>query len=118
MPALHLYQAWQNLTLTQPADIHVYAPRVKAAPFGHNAPWKVASVTNGVAAYEEWEINIGQQGSDEKPLGTPEIPNVLWLDNTYEKIQPDSWVVVKRPFADKDNIRPQIIITQAAAVST
>lgn len=107
--AQHLYQAWQNLTLTQPADIHVYALRVKAAPFGHSAPLKVTSIDDGAVTFGEWDINTGQDP------GTAEITNVVWLDNTYEKIQPDSWIVVKRPFPTKDDIRPQIIITQAAA---
>src|SRR5262249_16441612 len=52
-----LYKAWESLAspLLQPG---VYAFRVKAAPFGNNAPPKpIFDDTGKVDGYEEWPIN-------------------------------------------------------------
>jgi predicted phage baseplate assembly protein len=53
-----LYSAWKGTQLTPPSKLQsVEALRVKAAPFGHNAPLKPVYDNQGrVIGYEEWAI--------------------------------------------------------------
>ena len=79
-----LYKAWGNIH-TPPTEIKVYAMRVKAAPFGNNAPLK-PKITNGTLEDpEEWDIST-----------TDTDGTLLHLDAVYDKITPQSWVVVHR----------------------
>lgn len=57
-----LYQAWKNLTVTDVAQVKVYALRTKAAPFGHNAPLRQERFDESrrLVVYEEWQINNPQ----------------------------------------------------------
>ena len=52
-----IYPAWANSVVTRPAQVEIYALRVKAAPFGHNAPLKPVLDDKGrIVATEEWPI--------------------------------------------------------------
>ena len=59
-PALRdvFYRAWENLTVSRPVPARVYALRVRASVFGHNAPLKPVtdSRTGRVERYEEWTL--------------------------------------------------------------
>ena len=63
----------------------VYALRVKAAPFGHNAPLFVRQdpKTGETTGREDWPLE--------------EVSNELNLDAEYDQIKPGSWVVIERP---------------------
>ena len=60
-PALRplLYQAWRNLPVSEPAQIEVYTFRVRAAPFGHNAPLRPDHLDKNrqIVVYGEWRID-------------------------------------------------------------
>lgn len=64
----------------------LYVFRVKAAPFGHNAP-KKATVDpgTGVISYGEWG------------LAEPTDANLMALDGVFEQIQPFSYLLIGRP---------------------
>ena len=101
-----LYQAWEQ-TGAEPSEVQVYALRVTAAPFGHNAPQKpiLQDVERGkIVNYEEWTRS------------STENPSVVWLDASYRKqMSPESWVVVERP-SDTANVM-RTIIAKAAVIS-
>ncbi|MCL4266871.1 MAG: putative baseplate assembly protein [Anaerolineae bacterium] len=225
-PALrpHLYNAWQNQSLTLPQPVAIYALRTHAAIFGHNAPAveETFDLQAALVASDDddgdWRLNTevglpGGGGSDERVIRegeefkltlpddtititiitldtdgrflgafefnfqfekrfltvnmklergqTPEIqvfssggkhtvtvtdnrvqsdiPFVqigvagqikrdataltetevtteVWLDTAYEKIVPDSWVALERPYPAGDQI-PQTVITRIVQVS-
>jgi hypothetical protein len=54
-----LYQAWANLSVTDLAQIEIYALRTKASPFGHNAPLRPDRYDERrkLVVYDEWQIN-------------------------------------------------------------
>lgn len=71
----------------------IFAFRQQAAVFGNNAPRKQLYDSDGSP----------QIGSDNELVtlewGTSgESSNILFLDNSYKEIVPDSYVVIKRPF--------------------
>ncbi len=54
-----LYKAWDNLQVTEPSQVKVYALRARAAPFGHNAPLRPDRYdeTRKMVVFDEWSIN-------------------------------------------------------------
>ncbi len=84
-----LSNALANVTVTQAGTMKVYALRVKAAPFGHNAPRKVLAInqnTGEITNTGEWPIYTHQAKTEE--------PQTIFLDSGYDKIMPESWVVI------------------------
>jgi hypothetical protein len=91
--------------VTRDSGIRVYALRVKAAPFGSNAPkrTRVDRQSGEVTVVGEWPIiewptEDGEIVSREKPI-PHENRDVIYLDTSYDKIAPDSssqrsWVVL------------------------
>jgi len=80
--------ALANVTVTQAIDMEVYALRVKAAPFGHNASRRLeinpnSGVLNDVG---EWPIYTRSVITEE--------PETIFLDAAYDKIMPEGWVVI------------------------
>ena len=92
-PALRdsLTAALSNRQILPSNPIRVYALRVKAAPFGSNAPFKI-TVTEGSVTSTEWNVN------DLKGAG--ETGNVINLDASYEKILPGTWLVIDMTAVD------------------
>ncbi len=109
------YTSWKNLPPPETSNIAVYALRVAAAPFGHNAPLRQTGFDsdNKRAIMGEWEINdpwnIPPQitssaarsagGASESATSAPtdyQNPQDLYLDNDYD-IAPDSAIVVEKP---------------------
>ncbi len=94
-----LYTAWSHARFTPaPALRSVDVLRVKAAPFGHNAPLKPDFITEGpnvgaIREYIEWDL----EGTDQ--------PRVLPLDVEYEGIVPGSLVLIERPGAEPVSAR-------------
>lgn len=98
--------ALANVTVTRAATMEVYALRVKAAPFGHNAPLRSAIVETIIGAGDETQITRQVTFSEwtnahiidaEEKFDAPDggiLGNVIYLDSSLEKILPDSWVVV------------------------
>lgn len=83
-----LYAAWANTRVTRDLPLqNAFALRVKAAPFGHNAPLIVSrdEDTGDITGYSEW------------PLDDADDFFTLALDAEYNQITPGSWVVIERP---------------------
>jgi hypothetical protein len=88
-----LSAAISNGTVTTASPIHVYALRVKASPFGHNAPLKITSIPTGQPpTTAEWSVS--------DLIAAGEAENVINLDASYDKILPDSWVVIDMAAVD------------------
>jgi len=103
-----LYRAWQGLPAQKPAAIHVYALRVQAQPFGHNAPPRLAQVNHNMPIMGEWAIDdpLNNKGASSE---TPAVldshgnaaattydhhePGRLFLDADYT-IAPGSYAVI------------------------
>ncbi|MBO0862118.1 MAG: putative baseplate assembly protein [Chloracidobacterium sp.] len=100
--------ALANSPVTPPSTMEVYAMRVKAAPFGHNAPLRAnfvetttntgggATVTRSVN-FSEWTADDILQAEDKFPdpdNKNDSLSDVIYLDSANDKILPDSWVVV------------------------
>ncbi len=88
-----------NTPVTPDVTIKVYALRVKAAPFGNNAP-KRMHIDRGTADITvigewpiiEWPCGDGEQsGPSAPPL---ETESVIYLDANYDKILRDSWILI------------------------
>ncbi len=89
------YPAWLNATFdSSKSDLQsIQAMRVKAAPFGHNAPKELTRYAGKVPQYDEWDL------AEEKTM-------VIYLDAEYDKILPQSWVVIERPLpADPEDVK-------------
>lgn len=108
--------------------IEVYALRVKAAPFGHNAPLR-STVTGGDSGskvdFDEWTGKDVIDTEDFPPITSPPVErvnNVIYLDGAFEKIQPESWVVVDTGAIKKNELlqlelgRFPVLIAQASKV--
>lgn len=102
----NLHQAMRNASPRSPHMLRVYAMRVAARAWGHNAPLRLVPPNNGQAQFEEWDINNPQNGSKpsslptdnpqsgSKPSSLPQHQtNLLYLDNDYE-MAADSLVIV------------------------
>jgi hypothetical protein len=93
-----------NAKVTKDSGIKVYALRVKAAPFGHNAQKRVSIPSNGgeVTPIGEWPI-VETNGA------AHETNSVLQLDTSYDKVLPGSWIVVDTsavPNASDAQVKP------------
>ena len=131
------YQAWANATVTEPLPVKVYALRVTAPLFGNSAPSRISVGKDGTVT------NIGDFpivevfGPNEPPIPgilnpvpnatgrtviKNEEENIIYLDSGYDKITPNSWVVVDMRAADGlfENFTPQsdkLLITKTKDVS-
>jgi hypothetical protein len=66
------------------SETGVWALRVKAAPFGHNAPLQITRDANGnVKETDEWPL---EESSD-----------TITLDAVYDQVTAGSWAVIDRP---------------------
>ena len=66
------------------SETGVWALRVKAAPFGHNAPLQTTrDDTGNITNTNEWPLD--------------ESSDTLTLDATYEQVTAGSWAVIDRP---------------------
>ncbi len=86
------YPAWLNATFDSVTSSleSIQALRVKAAPFGHNAPLELDRFVSRVPQYVEWSL-------------AEEDTKVIYLDAEYNKILPQSWVIIERPLPAEPN---------------
>ena len=104
-PALRpvLYAAWKNATTTPPSPVRVYALRLKASLFGHNAPRKPLtfnSRTGEITETGDWPI-VEDVGTEPTIRIVHEEEDAVHLDAGYDQILPESWLVVKTPDAKR-----------------
>lgn len=66
--------------------VTVYAFRVKASLFGHNAPKEPIELNGNtkVMKFDEWQVDAADK-----------TPNTVYLDASYDKITPNSWVILE-----------------------
>jgi hypothetical protein len=85
-----LYQAWGSAPVVQAGPPTVYALRVTAAVFGHNAPKQLEQVNdnNFPTPTDEWEP------------ADDEAPDLIFLDSAYDKITPGSYLAIQPPDAE------------------
>ena len=133
----NVYQAWANATVTEPLPVKVYAFRVTAPLFGNSAPSRIFVGRDGIVT------NIGDFpivevfGPNEPPIPgilnpvpkatertviKNEEENIIYLDSGYDKITPNSWVVVDMRAVEGlfENFRLQsdkLLITKTKDVS-
>jgi hypothetical protein len=91
-----LSSASANASVSDAPPIRVFAPRVKASLFGHNAQKRV-SVSGGQIRVEgDWPI-IDRANDDVVGPTRHEEETALYLDGRHESILPGSWIVVETP---------------------
>jgi hypothetical protein len=110
-PALvsSLTVALANTPVTTPVPLEVYAFRVKSAPFGHNAPFRseITETEKTDTKPKRSTVEFSERTADDvfnaedffEPAGgggeqETSLSNVIYLDGSFDKIQPESWVVV------------------------
>ncbi|HEX2641731.1 MAG TPA: putative baseplate assembly protein, partial [Thermoanaerobaculia bacterium] len=82
------YKAWANVPVAKPPVLEVWAPRLRASAFGHNAPLPLKPSGNGfIPDPKDW------------PLDSQEQEKVVVLDTSYPQILPGSWIALERPTA-------------------
>ncbi|HSK71620.1 MAG TPA: putative baseplate assembly protein [Pyrinomonadaceae bacterium] len=103
------YQAWANTTVTKPQRVKVYALRVTAQLFGSTAAPRFKVEKDGTMTnlgepliVEVFEANkLPPPGFDgeidaetRRAVIKHEEENFIYLNSSYDKIVPDSWIVV------------------------
>lgn len=89
-----LYRALRNVPPPPPPpgkEVRLYAMRVNARPFGHNAPQRLVGMDERVPVLSDWPPPLS---ADAPPGGHGERD--LYLDNEYE-ILPDSMIAIAMP---------------------
>jgi len=86
-----LYAAWANVPVTEQLRLKVYALRLRASVFGHNAPQELFFERD-----RDIDDLIRTRPEEWKTLQAEE-PKVAWLDAAYPQILPRSWIVLQRP---------------------
>jgi len=96
-PALagNLYAALGNAGPAVAEEIEVYAMRVEARPFGHNAPLRLTAVGTERVPPEFQEWSISQPGVPTTQGALFHRANTLYLDNDYE-ISPETMMVIEK----------------------
>jgi hypothetical protein len=122
-----LYRAWASRAKVAPAPVKVYALRVRASLFGHNAPERLIDVQDGRVIAQRLPtviedtspviINEPAFAAVAQGIISHESKDTVDLDGSYEKILVNSWVVVSAPKTDELTTGQQIFAT-AAAVQT
>lgn len=94
-----LASASANADVSPAPAIRVFAPRVKASLFGHNAPKRVRVSDGKVIVIGDWPVI--EEVFDDIEGGAHTVAHeeekVLHLDGRQESILPGSWIVVETP---------------------
>ncbi|GAA0666887.1 hypothetical protein GCM10010193_18170 [Kitasatospora atroaurantiaca] len=92
-----LHTAWAGSTVTGPPTVEVYALRVAAPLFGHNAPRKPTykdARPEPMEKWLDWDEQEGASASRSKRLPLPETPGAIYLDSPYQDIRSGTLAVV------------------------
>lgn len=105
-----------NARVTPESELKVYALRVEASLFGHNAPKRTKIKQDGeIEIIGDWPI-IEEVPDFSVPthVGTIRIgheeEDVIYLDNRYDNILRDSWIVVETPDTTRLTDKNRIIV--------
>ena len=118
-----IYSAWANILVEAPPKVEVYALRLTASLFGANAPprMQVDELGNITQSEDDWPVIIITPNVSSQPLPpySHEQPDVIDLDASYDKILPNSWVLVDTSAVDKTETNlitnPQISFAKAGS---
>jgi hypothetical protein len=119
----YLSVAWANAEVTPKSGVKVYVFRIVASLFGHNTAKRVRIPSDGgeIQVIGEWDIIKGNFTGGFKAT---ESEGTIFLDSGYDKILPNSWVVVDTSALDDTDFSPFIkradgakLITTAKEVS-
>src|SRR6185369_13915376 len=87
----------KNASFKGPSAIRVYALRAKASPFGYNAPSKSEIVDSETKKKVTlFDLNERHIVEAEDASGS-----IVYLGASFDKILPDSWVVVDTSSVDQ-----------------
>jgi hypothetical protein len=96
--AATLFPALRNAAPKAEQQIEVYAMRIEARAFGHNAPLQLTSVgaEGNLPTFAEWHTDHpwGDTNDDDQAKLSAHRQNRLLLDNDYD-VGPDSFVVIE-----------------------
>ena len=90
-----LYPAWESRAKNPPAPLKVFALRVRASLFGHNAPERLLEVMDGRVIASRAPRVFDSDG--EGGFVRYESPDRVDLDGSYDKILKGTWVVIDTP---------------------
>ncbi|MGW8392251.1 putative baseplate assembly protein [Pseudoduganella sp. HUAS MS19] len=97
-----LYQAWGSASDVM-QKVSVHALRVRAPLYGNSAPPRITGASDGVVtSYGEWQVVEPAEGGGNV---FHEREHIVSLDNAYEKVVPQSWVVVDTRAVDSSATR-------------
>jgi hypothetical protein len=119
-----LYKAWGSIEAPS-TPIQVYAMRVKAGPFGNNAPLMV-TYSDGTPSFSDWPI-VEKNATGAAGVSGPshETDYLVSLDSNYDKVLPDSWLVLDTSAVDRTQTKivvgpqsPGLLFAKAGTVSS
>jgi hypothetical protein len=119
----YLSVAWANAEVTSKPEVKVYVFRQVASLFGHNTAKRIKVSSNGgeIEVIGEWEIIKANANLGFRAI---ESEDTIFLDSAYDKILPNSWIVVDTSALDDTDFSPFIkrangekLITTAKAVN-
>jgi len=119
-----LYAGLQNANVSEPQEVNIFAFRVRASVFGHNAPkHQKFGRNNEIVDAEEWPLYVppsvprpvtfqdkvlaGEIEISRHPVKATETPDKVSLDAVYDKILAGSWVFLER--ADSGKSEPLLV---------
>jgi len=110
-----------NAKVADETAIKVYALRVKAPLFGHNAQkrQRIQRRTGEITVIGEWPIVEVPDDDDDGEAKKHEEENAIYLDTSYDQILPGSWIIVDTSAVPLDNpvrvapAKPSILISTA-----
>jgi hypothetical protein len=106
------YQAWRSTPLVKPGSPRVYALRTTASVFGYNAPRKLIPVANDDDNTKvEMPVILKPEGEWKPSEESSESGKIVFLDNSYDKLLPGSFIVIQRPGGN-----PQIFAVEQATM--
>ena len=96
-----LSESLANMT-SKLGGMKIYALRVTASPFGHNAPERkyIRQEDDGGTERDpedEAANDIRPRGGGGRGWPLKEAANVITLDGSYDGVLPGSWIVIRRP---------------------
>lgn len=112
-----LPMAAANAKVTTKSELKVYALRVEASLFGHNAPKRTRIKEDGeIEIIGDWPIieEVPDFSGSSTHVGTIRIgheeEDVIYLDNRYDNILCNSWIVVETPDTTRLTNKNRIIV--------
>lgn len=111
MAPQQIYAALENVSMPTAPFADVYVFRTRASPFGANAPKKQNfGANNLILDPVEWPLNpefrtaisdanrssgAALANANQIPIEPTEKANMISLDNVYDKIVPDGWILLE-----------------------